>query len=60
MDKISLHVKDPYGEKYQFLTKKCENVGLKHCRDLNAFIEQKNHINDICKNIGEYNLREKT
>ena len=39
MDKISLHVKDPYGEKYQFLTKKCENVGLKHCRDLNAFIE---------------------
>ena len=38
IDKIYLYAKDPYEEKYQYLIKKCEKVGLKHYDDLKAFI----------------------
>ena len=30
IDKIYLYAKDPYEDKYQFLIKKRENIGLKH------------------------------
>ena len=37
IDKIYLYAKDLYEDKYQFLVKKRENIGLKQFKDLNAF-----------------------
>ena len=51
--------KDPSEKKYKFLINKREKVGLKHSNDLNAFIEYSNDIQDVFKNIEEYNPREK-
>ena len=56
IDKIYLYAKDPYEDKYQFLIKKRENIGLKHFNDPNAFIEYSNDMNDVYKNINMYNL----
>ena len=33
INKIYLHAKGPYEEKYQYLINKCEKVGLKHFND---------------------------
>ena len=54
-DKIYLYAKDPYKAKYQFLINKQESTGLKHFNDFKAFIEYSNDMDDIYKNIGEYN-----
>ena len=59
IDKIYLYAKDPYEVKYQYLIKKREEVGLKHYDNLKAFIEYSNDMQDIYKNIEEYNLRKK-
>ena len=56
IDKIYLYAKDPYEDKYQFLIKKRENIGLKHFNDPNAFIEYFNDMNDVYKNINMYHL----
>ena len=37
IDKIYLYAKDLYEDKYQFLVKKRENIGLKQFKDPNAF-----------------------
>ena len=55
IDKIYLYAKDPYGAKYQFLIKKRESIGLKHFNDSKVFIEHWNDVNDIYKNIEQYN-----
>ena len=39
----------------QFLINKIENTGLKHLNDSKAFIEYSNDMDDIYKNIEEYN-----
>ena len=39
IDKIYLYAKDLSETKYQFLTKKREDVGLKHLNDSKPFIE---------------------
>ena len=39
IDKRYLYTKDPYQVKYQFLIKKCKDVGTKHFNDSKAFIE---------------------
>ena len=52
--KIYLYVKDPYEEKNQFLIKRPEVVGLKHCNDCKAFIECSIDIDDVYENIEEY------
>ena len=59
IDKIYLHAKDPYEPKYQFLIKKREDVGTKHFNDSKAFIENSNNMDDIYKNIEEYNPNKK-
>ena len=59
IDKIYLYAKDPYEAKYQFLSKKREDVGTKHCNDSKAFIEYSNNVNDIYKNIEDYNANKK-
>ena len=55
IDKIYLYTKDPYESKYQFLINKRESTRLKHFNDPKAFIEYSNNMQDIYKNIDEYN-----
>ena len=50
-----LYAKDPYEEKYQLVINKRENTCLKYFNDLKAFIEYSNDMDDIHKNIKEYN-----
>ena len=55
IDRIYLYAKDPYEAKYQFLINKRESTGLKHFNDPKAFIEYSNDVQDVYKNINEYN-----
>ena len=50
-----LYAKDPYETKYQYLINKREKVGLDHFNDLKAFMEFSNDIQDVYKNIEDYN-----
>ena len=54
-----LYAKDLYEAKYQFLFNKREGKGLKYFIDSKAFIEYSNDMEDIYKNIEEYNLNKK-
>ena len=55
IDKIYLYAKDPFEDKYQFLIKKRESIGLKHFNDPKAFIKYSNDMHDVYKNIDHYN-----
>ena len=55
IDKIYLHAKDPYEDKYQYLINKRERVGINHLNDSKAFIEYSNDMHDVYKNIDTYN-----
>ena len=55
IDKIYLYTKDPYETTHQFSIEKQEDVGTKHFNDSKAFIEYFNDMDDIYKNIEEYN-----
>ena len=56
IDKIYLYAKDPYESKYQYLIIiKREVVGINPFNDLKAFIDCSNDMNDVYKNIDEYN-----
>ena len=55
IDKIYMYAKDSYKAKYQFLINKTENIGLKHFNDSKAFIEYTNNMQDVYKNIDEFN-----
>ena len=55
IDKIYLYAKDPYEKKYQYLINKRENVGLNHFNDPKAFMEYSNDMQDVFKNIEDYN-----
>ena len=56
---IYLYAKDPYKAKYQFLINKGESTGLRHLNDSKHFIEYSNDMDDIYKNIEEYNPNKK-
>ena len=56
IDKIYLYDKDPYEAKYQFLINKRESTGLKHFHDPKAFIQYSNDMQDVYKDIDEYNI----
>ena len=56
IDKIYLYAKDPHEAKYQYLVNKREGVGIDHFKNLKAFIEYSNDMQDAYKNINEYNL----
>ena len=45
--------------KYQYLINKRESTGLKDFNDPKAFIEYSNNMQDVYKNIEEYNLGKK-
>ena len=55
IDITYLYAKDPYEAKYQFLINKRESTGLKHFNNPKAFIEYSNDMQDVYKNIDEYN-----
>ena len=57
IDKIYLYTKDPYEAKYQYLINKRKKVGLNHYDDPKAFIEYSNDMQDVYKNIEDYNPR---
>ena len=57
IDKIYLYAKDPYEANYQYLINKREKVGLDHFDDPKAFIEYSNDMQDVHKNINDYNPR---
>ena len=49
INKIYLYAEDPYEANFQFLIKKCEDVGKQHFHDSKIFIEYSNDMNDIYK-----------
>ena len=55
IDKKYLYAKDLYEGKYQILINKRKSTGLKHFNDPKAFIEYSNDMQDVYKNIDEYN-----
>ena len=55
IDKIYLYAKDPYEKKYQHLINKLEKVGLNHFNDPKASMEYSNDMQDVYKNIEDYN-----
>ena len=55
IDKIYLYAKDPYEVKFQYLIDKPEKVGLDHFKDPKAFMEYSNDMEDVYKNIENYN-----
>ena len=59
IDKIYLYVKNPYEAKYQYVIKKREKVGLDHFKVPRAFMEYSNDMQDVYKNIEDYNLGKK-
>ena len=50
-----MYAKDSYEAKYQFLVNKRESTGLEHFNDPKAFTEYSNDMQDVYKNIEEYN-----
>ena len=58
IDTIYLYTKDPEA-KYQHLMDNREKVGLKHYDDPKTFIEYSNNMQDVYKDIEEYNLGKK-
>ena len=59
IDKIYLHAKDSYKAKYQYLIKNREGIEIKHLNYPKAFIEYLNEMEDVYKNIEEYNSGKK-
>ena len=59
IDKIYLYAKDPSEAKYQYLINKREKVGLDHFKDPKAFMEYSNDMQDVYKNLEDYNPRKK-
>ena len=55
IDKIYLYAKDSYETKYQYLINKREKVALKHFNDPKVFMEYSNDMQDVYKNIEDYN-----
>ena len=58
-DKKFSYAKDPYKAKYQLLINKRKSTGLKYFKDSKAFIEPSNDMEDIYKNIEDYNPNKK-
>ena len=55
IDKIYLYSKGPYEGKYHYLIKNREKVGLNYYDNPKAFMEYSNDVQDVYKNIEEYN-----
>ena len=51
-----MYAKNPYEVKYQLLIDKRGCTGLKHIHDPKAFIEYSNDMQDVYKNIDEWDI----
>ena len=58
-NKIYLHAKDPYEEKYQLLINKRKSTALKHLNDSKVFFECSNDMDYFYKSFEEYNPNKK-
>ena len=54
-----MYAKDLSEPKYKYLIKKREDAGIKHVNNPNAFIKCSNTIDNVDKNINDYNPRRK-
>ena len=59
IDIVILYAKDPCKTKYQLLISKRERTGLKYLNDSKAFTDYSSDMDDIYKNIEEYNSSKK-
>ena len=59
IDKIYLYAKDFNEPKYKISIEKCKDAGIKHLNDPNPFIECSNTMDDVYKNIHDYNSSRK-
>ena len=50
-----MYARDLSKPKYDYFIIKCENVGIKHLNNPKAFIECSNTMDDVYKNINDYN-----
>ena len=55
IDKIYLYAKDLSEPKYEYLIKKREDAGIKNVNNPNAFIVCSNTMDDVYKDIDNYN-----
>ena len=55
IDKIYLYTKDLSEPKYEYLIKKREDAGIKNVNNSNAFIVCSNTMDDVYKDIDNYN-----
>ena len=55
IDKIYLYARDLSKPKYQFLIKKHKDAGIKHVNNSNVFILCSNKMDDVYKDIDNYN-----
>ena len=53
--KIYLYFQDPNEAKYQYFFKKCKINGFENLKDPQAFIEYGNNLQDVYKNVKDYN-----
>ena len=58
IDKVYSYTKDPYEGNYQYSINS-EQLGLNNYDDLKVFSEYSNDLQDVYKNIEEYNLGKK-
>ena len=56
IDKIYLHVKDPFESKYQLLIKGRKKIGLENLKNPKAVIDYSQTI-DVYENLEDYNPR---
>ena len=59
IDKIYLYTKDPHEAKYQFLINKKESTDIKYFNGSKVFVKYSNDMDDIYKNIKDYNLNKR-
>ena len=59
IDKICMYAKDPYETKHQHLISKREIIRIGHFNDPKAFMEYSNDMQDVYKNIEDYNANKK-
>ena len=57
--KIHIYAKDPYKGIYQLLIKKRQSTGLNYLNDSKTFVEYSNYMDDVYKNIKDYNPNKK-
>ena len=55
IDEMYVYARDLSEPKYEYLIKKCEDVGIKHLNNPNAFIECTNTMDEVYDNIDDYN-----